>query len=276
MKIIAKTLAGLANKLRVIESAVSLAKDLDYPLEVVWVPDFQMVAHYRELFETSELFDVVDYDKYKYCRSSFSIGSYKKPISKLINLSYGIDMVFNELDIFQQVRPGLWDIQSLAKGKTTYIDTCHDFYSYRYNFSWARPIPLIAEAVTDFESKMDHHKCIGLHIRRTDNISSIENSPDYLFESAIREEIEKDPSAVFLLATDDSKTQLHFINIFGNDRILAHPKKFGRDTVAATQDALIDWLLLSKCKKLYCSFFSSFSETAAAVSNAPTTTLKKK
>ena len=57
--------------------------------------------------------------------------------------------------------------------------------------------------------------------------------------------------------------------LFGNDRMLVHPKRFGRDSVAAIQDAVVDWMLLGVCSKLYCSFYSSFSETAIAVSKAP-------
>lgn len=275
MKIIAKPLAGLANKLRVIESALSLAKDLHHPLEIVWVPDWQMVAHYRDLFEPCELFEVTDHDKYKYCRSSFSLKTYKKPFSRVINFLYGIDVAFNEIDIFQQVRPGRFDIFSKAKNKTTYIDTCHNFYPYHYNFSWIRPIPVIADAVGDFERRIGSKNCIGLHIRRTDNKSSVENSPDYLFEKAICAEIDRDGSAVFFLATDDLGTQLRFTDLFGPDRILVHPKRFGRDSVAAIQDALADWMILCKCRKLYCSYFSSFSETAASVANAPSITLTK-
>jgi hypothetical protein len=274
MKIIAKVLAGLANKLRVIESVVSLAKDLDSPVEIIWVPDWQMVAQYRDLFEPSELFGIIDYDKFKYCRSSFSLAKYKKPLSALINRYYGIDVAFNEADIARQVRPGHWNVRSMAEGKTTYIDTCHNFYAYQYNFSWVRPVSVIADRIGNFEEKINQRNCIGLHIRRTDNTSSVENSPDYLFENAIREEIGKNSSTVFFLATDDYKTQSHFIGLFGPERILVHPKKFGRDSVDAIRDAVVDWTLLTKCSKLYCSYYSSFSETAIAVSNAPAVTLK--
>lgn len=274
MKIIAKALAGLANKLRVIESVVSLAKDLDSPVEIIWVPDWQMVAHYRDLFEPSELFSITEHNKFKYSRSSFSLNKYKKPLSKLINHYYGIDVAFNEADIAGQVRPGHWNIRSMSEGKTTYIDTCHNFYPYHYNFSWVRPVPVIADRIRNFEEKIKQRNCIGLHIRRTDNISSVENSPDHLFENAIREEIRRDSYSVFFLATDDYKTQSHFIDLFGAERILIHPKKFGRDSVDAIRDAVVDWILLTKCSKLYCSYYSSFSETVIAVSNAPAITLK--
>ena len=275
MRIIAKPLAGLANKLRVIESSVSLAKELQCPVEIIWVPDQQMVAHYRELFEPSDLFDVIEYDKYRYCRSSFTMKGYKKPLSRFINSCYGIDMGFNEADIKDYVRPGKWDIHLLAKGKKIYVDTCHDFFSFHYKFSWVQPIPPIADAISLFSDVMGHNRCVGLHIRRTDNISSIEQSPDYLFEEMIRKEIEQDGNVIFFLATDDPGVENHFIGLFGADRILVYFKRFGRNSVKAIQDAVTDWFLLSKCRKLYCSYFSSFSETAAVFSGTEIHILNK-
>ncbi|HEV2352822.1 MAG TPA: hypothetical protein VGR89_01155, partial [Puia sp.] len=208
------------------------------------------------------------------CRSSFSLSKYKMPFSALINRYYGIDVAFNERDISRQVRPGNWDIRALSAGKTTYIDTCHNFYPYHYRFSWVNPVPAIADRIGNFDEKIKQRKCIGLHIRRTDNRDSVENSPDFLFENAIRDEIRRDPSAVFFLATDDYTTQSHFTALFGPERILAHPKKFGRDSVEAIRDAVVDWMLLTKCSKLYCSYYSSFSETVIDVSKAPAITLK--
>jgi len=200
---------------------------------------------------------------------------WKRPLTQLINRSLGIDLVFNETDIMRQVRPGNWDIKSLVSAQNrVYIDTCHNFYPYHYNFSWVKPVPAIAANIGKFRERINGRKCIGLHIRRTDNASSIECSPNELFEAAVREELARDPRAVFFLATDDQATQDHFVNLFGSDRMLVHPKRFGRDSVAAIQDAVVDWMLLGVCRKLYCSFYSSFSETAIAVSKAPAITLK--
>lgn len=274
MKIIVKPLAGLANKLRAIESTLSLARDLECPVHVHWVPDHQMVAHYHELFEPSELFEVQAGDRYKYCRSSFSLKGYKKPIAKVINTLYGIQLMFNDLDIASQVRQGSWDIRQMAAGKTVLIDTCHDFYTYHYSFSWVRPLPEIAASIETFAAKFRGRPCIGLHLRRTDNAMSIAKSPDVLFENAIRQEIADNPDSLFFLATDNPDTEKHFLDLFGYDRILVFPKRFGRDNVAATRDALVDWSLLGKCSRLYCSFWSSFSETAARVAQTDAITLK--
>jgi hypothetical protein len=266
-RIIAKPLAGLANKLRVIESVVSLAKDLQAPVEIVWVPDVQMVAHYHDLFEESDLFNIIKENKYNYSRSSFSLKGYKKTLGHLFNAFYGIDKSFNDQDIAHQVRPGNWDIVTLAKNRTIYIDTCHNFYNYHYNFSWVKPLPPIANAIDDFAGKIRNKSCIGLHIRRTDNEKSIAESPDQLFEQAISQEIAKDPNIIFFLATDNAATEQHFLNLFGPERILVYKKRFGRESIDAIRDAVVDWMLLGKCSKLYCSYWSSFSETAAAVAN---------
>ena len=274
--IIARPLAGLANKLRVIESAVSLAFDLNCPTEIIWITDWQMVARYDELFEPSDLFTVTTRNKFKYCRSSFSMTGFKRPLTRAINHSLGIDLVFNETDIMRQVRPGHWDIRSLVRGKSrVYIDTCHNFYPYHYNFSWVKPLPVIADNIGKFRERINGRNCIGLHIRRTDNASSIECSPDELFEDAVRTELANDPQAVFFLATDNQATQSRFVDLFGSERIFVHPKRFGRDSVPAIQDAVVDWILLGACSKLYCSFYSSFSETAIAVSKAPAITLRR-
>jgi hypothetical protein len=274
MSIHVKVLAGLANKLRAIESGVSLSKDLNCPLEVIWVPDHQMVAKYHELFCPSDLFDVTGHDRYRFSRSSFLIKGLKKPIVSTINSLYGLDLSFNDVDIGQQVRPRIWDIGSIARGKHIYISTCHDFYPYRYNFSWVKPLPEIGETIESFTEKIRGKNCIGLHIRRTDNAVAKEQSPDRLFEEAVKEEIRKNEETIFFLATDDAATEKHFIRLFGPQRILVYPKMFGRDSVQATRDAVVDWFLLGKCSKLYCSYYSSFSETAASVAGTPAITLK--
>ncbi|HVM87581.1 MAG TPA: hypothetical protein VMT76_05300 [Puia sp.] len=275
MKIIVEPLAGLANKLRVIESAVSLSKDMNGSTQVNWITDWQMRAAYHELFEPSEYFTVTRSGKYKFCRSSFSLKGFKKPLANIINRVSGIDMAFNDVDIAAHVRPGEWDIRSLIQNrKNIYIHSCHDFYPYRFRFSWVKPLSHINEAITAFASKMIPDNTIGLHLRRTDNAASSSLSPDKLFEEVIELEIKKNERVVFFLATDNAATEKHFISKFGTERILAFPKKFGRESVAAIQDALADWVLLGKCKKLYCSYWSSFSETAAAVTNGEAIVLK--
>jgi hypothetical protein len=273
--IVVKPLAGLANKLRVIESTLSLARQLNIKPHILWVTEWQMIARYDELFEPNELFTISYTDKYTYCRSSFSLKGIKKPVGKIINKLSGIDLMFNDVDIALNVSSGKWNIREMiGECNNVYINTCHNFYPYHYNFAWAKPLPKISKAIDSYLNIIKNNDCIGLHIRRTDNTASIAASTDELFEKAIRKEIEKNNNCVFFLATDDLKTQDHFVQMFGKERILFYPKKFGRDSVEAIQDAVVDWVLLGKCSKLYCSYYSSFSETAAAITNAEVVVVK--
>lgn len=106
---------------------------------------------------------------------------------------------------------------------------------------------------------------VGIHIRRTDNAESISRSPTELFERAIETEIEKNPNAQFYLATDSAEDQQRLISIFGS-RIIANANKtISRKTQQGMVDALVDLVCLSRSAKIFGSYWSSFSETAATL-----------
>ena len=274
-KIIVKTLAGLSNRLRAIESGLSLAERNGSPCEVVWVPDPQMVAHYSELFVPPDKFELFPDDRYKYARSSFSLKGIKKPLSKVINQYYGIEAAFSDLDVRPLIWSGKVNLPEYCNGRTCYFFTCQNFFSATFRYSWLQPIPEIEDKLGRFGERVAGRSMIGLHIRRTDNEMSISESPDALFEKAIEDEIKKNADVVFFLATDDKPTEKKFIDKYGDGRILVNPKRFGRDSVEATRDAVVDLFSLSRCRRLYCSFYSSFSETAALISSAETIICKR-
>ena len=75
-----------------------------------------------------------------------------------------------------------------------------------------------------------------------------------------------EPDALFYLASDDAETIAHFRNRFG-DAIRTYDKTFGRTSVQGMQDAVVEMWLLSRTKKIYGSFFSSYSGMAAKIGN---------
>ena len=103
---------------------------------------------------------------------------------------------------------------------------------------------------------------IGLHIRRTDNYRSIAQSPLYLFENKIKEEIEKNPDTCIFLATDDEPTKKTLTAEFPG-RILTSSKAAERGTVDGIQDALAEMYALASCERIYGSAGSSFSIIAS-------------
>jgi hypothetical protein len=73
------------------------------------------------------------------------------------------------------------------------------------------------------------------------------------------------PKTKFFLATDDKKEE-HIVKQLFKDAVIIYEKDVvSRSTQMGMQDALVDWLLLSRTSKIICSYWSSFNEEASVV-----------
>lgn len=127
-----------------------------------------------------------------------------------------------------------------------------DNISNRYNnlvIKSIKPSSYIQERLNNYISENDFNNPIGIHIRRTDNKNCIEASPDYLFYNKIEELIDKDKDVKIFLCTDDDNLKKDIKNKYGEHILTRNIKE--RYTKGAMEDAVIDMLLLSKCKELY-------------------------
>ena len=107
-------------------------------------------------------------------------------------------------------------------------------------------------------------KIVGVHIRKGDfkNIDVGIVSTDEKFIEEIRKEIESNAKVKFFLATEEKETEDKFKRIFG-ERIISYPKiTREREGEGSVKEALIEMLLLSKCKKILGTFKSTFNEFA--------------
>lgn len=109
---------------------------------------------------------------------------------------------------------------------------------------------------------------IGLHIRRTDNKESIRCSTDALFFNVIDQTLRNDPSVKFYLATDSQETKRIFQEKYPQN-IVVNPAKAARDTKDGIITAMVEMILLSRTKKIFGSYYSSYSEAAALLGNVP-------
>jgi hypothetical protein len=112
---------------------------------------------------------------------------------------------------------------------------------------------------------------VGVHIRRGDNKKSIRESPSELFWDAM----ETYPSTtMFYLATDSVEERNEMIMRFpgrilcGSDTILSRNDPFG------CREALLDFYCLSQSSEILGSYYSSFSEMAAAYGGVPLRVLR--
>ena len=91
----------------------------------------------------------------------------------------------------------------------------------------------------------------------------------------MQEEIGMNGDCQFYVATDSEEEKKRLKDIFG-ERILTLPRAADRNSITGMQDALVELYVLSHTRKILGSMQSSYSETAAQISNIHCELLTKK
>lgn len=121
------------------------------------------------------------------------------------------------------------------------------------------------------DSFSDH--TIGVHIRRTDHIISIKESPTELFINAAKSEIDKHNDTKIYLATDDQPTKHEFLSLFG-DRVITMEATAARGNADGIRGGLVDMWTLSRTAQIYGSANSTFSVMASKLEGKRLTVLR--
>ena len=111
------------------------------------------------------------------------------------------------------------------------------------------------------------------HIRRTDNLASIRQSPIELFYQKLDEKIKEDGKVAIYLATDSEEVKREMKERYG-DRIFCSGKKADRGSLEGIREGITDMYTLARTQKIYGSFQSSFSDMAAQIGGVPLEILK--
>lgn len=244
---------GLCNRLRAMMSARALATETDCPLTVFWKTDSEMNVCWRDLFLAPPDFKILDM-KPETIWSRLLFSRYKKYAT-----------LPNNPQVIEE------SLRKSSKWKPWTLFTCSEFYRPdRVDYSFVRPIPSLADEIARVWHDIggDRVEVRGIHIRRTDNAKSIEHSPDRLFFERIRLDLQQNPDLVFFLATDDDSVKVEMRERFGVS-VYTRGNLAKREDAQGVLDAVIDLFLLSKCSKIYGSYWSSFSGVAADISNVP-------
>lgn len=269
-----KPTGGLCNRMRAINAAEALAAQSNHSLEVIWECNPLLNCKYHELFKPVPGFTVKNTKPdIRYNTSHHSgYGFLRRNVHRLLN-----GLMFSKT--YFETPPG-FDVPGAAQllaevknKKKIYISATLPFYPGGRYESF-QPVDNLQEIINQSAAAFNG-QVTGLHLRRTDHVHSISESPDELFIQVVEQELAANPNARFFLATDDPETEQRFIQRFGN-AIIVHPKTFGRDSAQGIKDAVVDLYLLSRTQKLYASFQSSFSETAGIIGNIPLEVLKRK
>lgn len=256
-------LGGLANRMRAIDSAVNICGQNDH-LTVVWYQDWGMNCAWNDLFEMQPFIKDKPISRLwrfilKHHEDNCLLIVLLRLLRKLHILWFHDIKGEAQVPLIQEIKDGryLWVV----------IDSWEAFYpstSFRKNlFVLKNQAPLQKELF-----KIDSNT-IGVHIRRTDNSWSVNNSPLELFEEKMGNEVVSNPATRFYLCSDDETVKDHFRQGEWKERIVFPDGVLGRDSKEGIIQAAVEMFTLAHTKKIYGSYWSSFGEIAARIGGIP-------
>lgn len=274
-KIVFVPVGGLANRMYSTCAAITLAKKVCSELQIIWFRDQALHAAFHDLFSPSQLpsttqikeatiSDLFIYDRPR--KRNFYIPSF---FQKIIFKSYRLYEYQTH-----QLHSQNFDFKTWAKNGG-YIASYMPFYPYPKKLlkDIFVPVPKIKEVIKVRCSRFSGYT-VGVHIRRTDNILSIQHSPIEAFYKYLDKEQAEHPDLCIYLATDSEDVKKEMIARYG-EKIICAENKANRDTTEGIRDGIADLFTLANTQKIYGSFHSSFSIMASELGNIPLTVVEK-
>jgi hypothetical protein len=260
MHIILFPYGGLANRMRAIDSAVNMCREKD-KLSVWWVKDWGLNCDFSKIYKPVPF--IVDKSMPKYFRRIFKY--YER--SRLLRLYFSLlekmhillfldgDRCLKIKDLKNKYHLYLWCI----------IRTWEAFYPQQ-TFHNELFVLQNSEKLAKEYKKIDQDT-VGIHIRRTDNTVSIENSPLEVFEKAMDREMSINPNTNFYLCSDDKEIKDYFQKGKWSEKVKVPDGPLSRDSEEGIIQAACELYALSKTRKILGSYWSSFGEIAAKLGN---------
>jgi hypothetical protein len=268
--LVVKALAGLANRLRVIDSAAALAEKFDRSLEIIWNKERSLLCRYDDLFLPHESFQV----RHQWYDTPRTAVRPWESVSFVVRERFRMELSLGGNTWLIDKHPsflGDVDFSRYSGQQRLFISTAHRFGNGNILPS-LRPVPEVSDrierVVADFTAPT-----YGMHIRRGDSLMSVRESPSELFFAKAREILDREPDARIFLATDDASLRASLTAAFPG-AILYRDKPVVRDSKEGIRDALIDLWCLSRTRKIFGSYYSSFSATSAMIGGKPMEVLR--
>lgn len=278
MKIIINPIGGLANRMRALVSGIALAQKMRADFRVIWLRNWELNAKFEDLFEMPEVLKgKISYPSkpvYGLCYSvprkknlyitSLTWKRFEEAISD--NTPRGQQLLRNA-DLDNRIEAL---VSGMSDSGTLFLQggiDLYNSYSPDYYRQFFRLNQEIQQRVDETCRSLGPNR-VGLHIRRTDNEMSVTHSPDILFEEKIREELGQNPDTRFYLASDDQAVKTKFAELFPKS-VHVLPETSERGTREGMQNAAYELFVLTNTSKIYGSYYSSFSGTAALLGDIP-------
>jgi hypothetical protein len=246
--------AGLGNRLRVIDSAIALSRELGSALRIVWTRTPGLGCRFDQLFLPIRGIQIAERSR-AHSRIVRHVGALLK-----------YDRVFTQPAV-ERLLAAHHDFTNLRGARYPYIMTCSRFFPAAGHLEGLTAVPAIAARVEEAAARFTPFT-VGVHIRRAGNQPSTTRSPTAAFIAEMSALADDDPRTDFFLATDDPAEEDTLRKTFG-DRIVTLPKQLDRADPGAIKSALVDLLCLSRTRLVLGSHWSAFSEMAAEIGAVP-------
>lgn len=260
-------IAGLCNRMNAVRSAIGLAqKYSDIKIDIFWPKDRDLYARFEELFEpiSPEMLG-----------SNMSFNELRNPLltppsRHNLKLTRFIRKPFFDAEFLGSKISNMEIEDLLDKAPNMYIYSDNRFCKY-----WVTG--LVSELfvpVRGIQERIDHYvsefseNTIGVHIRRTDNVTAIKESPIEKFVEMMKREISSNENTKFYIASDSEEVKTYMIEQFGEGRIIYGDWCLSRKSVQGMKDAVAELYILGRTKKIIGSKGSTYSTMASQLFGA--------
>ena len=254
---------GLANRMRAINSLLKVVRKDEMPYKIIWQCNSELNCPFDMIWQAQPM--VVSTVKRDRRLLLFKLRhrAIGKALLRLLDRLHLVRLY--DTDEYEPLRR---DAQEgvLKRYKTVVIRTYSVFTS---DISLERDFFVLREDVkqmVDAACKDFTEATVGVHIRRTDNSWSIEQSPVELFTQKMQTMLAENPSRNFYLATDDAELKQTLKQTFAG-HIISPDCQLNRDTQEGILSAVVEMYTLSRTQFILGSYYSSYSEMAAEIGN---------
>ncbi len=265
---------GMANRLWSIASGISLAHACCTPLRILWFKDQGLNCRFNQLFQP-----IPDENVLLKEANRLDAIRFDRPRKKNLYLpflwqqtTFGHCMYEGDERLFMDRQ---FDFKQWVGNKDTYIASYRRFFPYP-----ADACATLFHPTEEIEKRIQRvtaaftPQTIGIHLRRTDHVYSIEESPLTLFIETIGKEIAANSSINFYLATDSQEDKQLLKKRFGR-RILTYDCKLSRNSLEGMQAGLVELWALSRTAKIIGSHRSTYSQLAAELTGIECQMIRK-
>lgn len=265
--IIVEPCAGLGNRLLGMASAYAVAQKLNRELVIIWKREVGCNIRAEELFDLP--MQVINISE---------MGYKKAPVADVLGNRVkkkwrGRASRFLDCDDVEAIKKesgyeGV--LAAIEKEPVIYLKTFGPICEVGVEtYRFLKPSAAITEKGAALFGKLNAHT-VGVHVRRTDHAEAIANSPLTLFIERMKQELAADNETTFFVATDDASVKEELRAALPAELLIFNEKGIiDRNSKTGLEDALIEMLALSKCRKILGSYNSTFSLLPSYIGDIP-------